>query len=317
MHKQEKTKLLTDILGEAQQVGNELLFYCPKCNHHKKKLSINVEKGAWHCWVCEYRGSNLGRLVKRFGSFLQRQEWEALETSLDPECSFEDILNNLNGQKQEEKKISLELPGEFISLCNKGVPLSSREPLLYLKSRGVTKSDILKWKIGYASKGEYAGRVIVPSFDEGGELNYFVSRAYTKKQWPPYKSPAISKDIIYNELYVDFKNDLVLVEGVFDAFVCENSVPLLGSTLSENSKLFSKIVEMDTTIYIALDPDAERKAMRLIKSLLLYGVEVYKVDVSGYKDIGEMTKEEFKNRKKAAKQITNDSYLVDTFSAFL
>lgn len=310
MYEFEKLEILKDILGTCHKSGNEYLFRCPKCDHDKKKLSINFEKNVWKCWICDYRGNNLDRLVKRRGSFLQRQEWLKYSHNIDISGDLENLFGDLE-EKQEEQVITL--PKEFISLCNKNLPLSSREPKNYLHSRGVSDKDILKWKIGYCSKGEYKDRVIIPSFNMNGDLNYFVARSYNKKEWPPYKNPNVSKDIIFNELYVDFKNDLVLVEGVFDAVNATNAVPLLGSSLREDSKLFQEIVKWDTTIYVALDPDAEKKAMNLIQSLLLYGIEVYKIDVSGYKDVGEMSKEEFQKRKLEARPITNDTFVEISF----
>jgi DNA primase len=276
-------------------------------------MSVNFEKNVFKCWICDYRGNNLSRLVKRFGSFLQRQEWEKYSNTIDMSSSLEDLL--FPKEEEEEEEVILKLPEEFISLANKSAPLSSLEAKKYLSSRGVSKKDILKWKIGYCPKGEYSGRVIVPSFNEDGKVNYFVARLYGKF-WPPYKNLNVSKDIVFNQLYVDFKNDLVLVEGAFDAINAENAVPILGSSLREDSKLFQEIVKWDTTVYVALDPDAEKKAMKLIKSLLLYGIEVYKIDVSGFKDVGEMSKEQFQQRKKDAKLITNEEYLSAAFLAF-
>jgi len=309
----EKQKIICDILGSHRRAGDEMLFYCPKCNHHKKKLSINLEKNKWHCWICEFKGNNLARLVKRYGSFLQRQEWEKYDDAIDISCSLEDLLFSIEQTKEEETV--LKLPEDFISLTNKKTSLTSLEARRYLNNRGVSKKDILKWKIGYCPKGEYGGRIVIPSFNEDGKVNYFVARSYGKA-WPPYKNPNVSKDIIFNQLYVDFKNDLVLVEGVFDAINAENAVPILGSYLREDSKLFQEIVKWDTTVYVALDPDAEKKAMKLIKNLLLYGIEVYKIDISGFSDVGEMSKKQFQNRKENAKMMTNEEYLSSAFLTF-
>ena len=97
---------------------------------------------------------------------------------------------------------------------------------------------------------------------------------------------------------MDFDEDIILVEGTFDALNAgDGAVPLLGSTLRENSKLFQEIVKNDSTVYIALDQDAEKKARRLIRSLLEYDIEVYKVNLDGYADVGEMPKDEFNKRK--------------------
>ena len=116
--------------------------------------------------------------------------------------------------------------------------------------------------------------------------------------------------IIFNELFLDFTEDLVIVEGVFDAMKAGmNSVPLLGSTLSIKSKLLKEIVKYDTPVYLALDSDAERKSIEVIKELLRYGLEVHKVDTSGYADVGEMSKETFQQRKQQALLINSNNFL--------
>jgi len=105
---------------------------------------------------------------------------------------------------------------------------------------------------------------------------------------------------------------LVITEGVFDAVVAgPNAVPLLGSTLRPNSKLFMKIVQNDTPVFIALDPDAEKKEQRIIKLFLSYGLEVYKIDVGGYEDVAEMGKEEFLRRKEKAVLVRETDYLLE------
>ena len=89
-------------------------------------------------------------------------------------------------------------------------------------------------------------------------------------------------------------------------------MPLLGSTLKESSKLFQAIVINDTPVFIALDQDAQQKEQRIMKKFINYGVEVYKVDTSGYDDVGSMTKEVFKKRKENATFIAQDDYLLET-----
>ena len=154
--------------------------------------------------------------------------------------NFADVLFS---PPEVEVEQVVDLPSEFVSLANKKLPKTAIYPINYLESRGVKKSDIIKWKIGYCSTGKYAGRVIVPSFGSTGQPNYFVSRSYDNN-WKKYLNPTAGKNIIFNELYLDFDEDLVIVEGVFDALVCgDNAVPLLGSTLTEGHPLFEKIVQ--------------------------------------------------------------------------
>ena len=114
--------------------------------------------------------------------------------------------------------------------------------------------------------------------------------------------PTAKSKIIFNELYIDWNEDLVLTEGVFDAIVAgKNSVPILGSSLREQSKLFKSIITNDTPVFVALDQDAQEKAADLIQNLIKYGAEVYKVEVTPYNDVGEMPKKEFLKRKNAAR----------------
>ena len=167
---------------------------------------------------------------------------------------------------------------------------------------------MLKWRIGFCPSGEYGGRVIVPSFDDSGDLNYFMARSYSN-QFPKYKNPPASKDFIFNELMIDWDRPVTIVEGVFDAIIAENSIPLLGSTLSERSKIFSKIIKNCKEVYLALDSDASDKEMKIIKKLMEYGIITYKVDTSGYEDVGEMSKEVFQKKKDEALILTEANYL--------
>ena len=302
MSAEQKIKVLKDVLGTFYRVGEERLFTCPKCRHHKPKLSVNIEKDSFKCWICDYKAPSIYRLVRRYGNFNQRKQWEEVSGRMDLAAAPEDLRSLIEGigkRVAEEPEEVISLPEEFRTLTAKRNHISSVKAMRYLESRGVTKEDILKWKIGYCASGEYEGRVIVPSFNMDGRPNYFIARTY-ENEWIKYKNPPTQKDIVFNELYVDWESDLILVEGVFDAIVAENAIPLLGSSLREDSRLFSKIVSHDTPLYVALDADAEAKAIRLIASLLKYDMEIYKIDVSGYDDIGVMPKEIFRQRKTEA-----------------
>jgi len=302
----EKLEILTKILGRYRKSSGEYLFYCPYCDHHKQKFSVNIDKNVFKCWICDSNGRDIRRIVRRFGTFLQRQEWDKYTGKVDI-ADFDNLFTQEDEQEEIEQKITL--PEEFISLANSNLPRTAITAKRYLKSRGIIIEDIIRWKIGYCLKGEYANRIIIPSFGESGYLNYFIARSYINSGYR-YKNPAASRDIIFNELYLDWDEDMIVVEGAFDAIVSgPNAVPILGSNLRENSKLFQEIVKHDTPIYIALDPDMEKKAIFLINSLLAYGVELYKVEISPYDDVGEMTKEEFQKRKNQATQFNPENLL--------
>jgi DNA primase len=301
----EKLRILEDILGENYSTGTEYLFHCPSCNHHKKKLSVNIDKNKFKCWICDYSGRTIRRLVRKHGDYKQLQKWNSLTGRIEIE-SFESIFEQ---KKEVEEKVRLYLPEDFVSLTGKNHSALASKPLNYLKSRGIDRDDILKWKIGYSLSGKYGGRILIPSFSDDGSLNYFVARSYMSS-YSKYLNPPASKNIVFNHLYVDWDSDVVLVEGVFDAIRAgANAIPILGSSLNEDSVLFQEIIKNDATIYVALDPDAEKKSLKLMSKLLQYDIEVKKVNIFPYSDVAEMTREEFERRKAEAKPFTSDDFL--------
>jgi len=304
-------KILNETLGRGRDHGSEILFKCPKCNHHKSKLSVNIDKNVFKCWICDYRGRSIRRVIRSFGSYTQLQKWDAIFGREDLE-RFDDLFAERGVERNDQ---TVDLPEEFISLCHDNIPKTGLYARNYLKSRDITDEQILKWKIGYCFSGEYRNRIVVPSFNDDGNVSYFVARSYNGDTYK-YKNPRASKNIVFNELYVNWNEDLILVEGVFDAINAGNSVPILGSTLRTDSSLIKKIVYNDTPVYVALDPDAAEKERKVIKTLLKYDVELYKINVSGYEDVGSMSKDVFEQRKQNATFIDRDNYLLlDLLSA--
>ena len=308
MSAEDKLDVLKGFLNLSHISRDECLFYCPYCEHHKPKMSVNLDKNVYKCWVCDAKGNNIWRLVRKFGDSSDKRKWRSFEDQVDITDS---VYEKIFGTPKEEEE-TIELPPEFVSLTNRNLLVGGKRAKKYLLNRGLTDRDIARWKIGYCATGEYKSRVIFPSFNKDGKLNYFVGRSHSD-DWMKYKNPMVSKDIIFNELNVDWKERVCLVEGIFDAVKAgTNSIPLLGSTLNERSKLFQKIIENDTIVYLALDPDADKKSMEMIKAFLSHGIEVHKVNVSGYEDVGSMSNEIFARRFKKAREITSDVYFHDS-----
>jgi len=299
-----KLKIVKEFLGSFYKSKDEFLFHCPKCKHHKKKLSLNFDKNVFKCWICDYVGKDIGRLVYSYGNSDTKSQWRTLTGVVD----FSEV------DEVEDEKIVVKLPEEFISLTSKQVNPLSIMVRQYLKSRGLTRDDLVWWKMGYCPDGEYGKRIIIPSFDINGEVNYFIARSYTPGDWQRYKNPPAERDFIFNELYLDWNKDITIVEGVFDAIVAGNAIPLLGSTLRENSYIFQKIIANCDKVYIALDDDAKSKEFKISDLFRLYGVDVYRIDTAGFGDVGEMDKKTFQTRKKTASFLSLDNYLLEKLS---
>ena len=123
--------------------------------------------------------------------------------------------------------------------------------------------------------------IIIPSYDENGKLNYFTGRSFEKNPFRKYKNPEASRNIIPFELFINWDLPLVLCEGPFDAIAIKrNAIPLLGSNLQ--GSLMRKIVTSTVKkIYIALDSDAIKKAIKYAEEFINEGKEVYMVELQG------------------------------------
>ena len=294
MEREKKIKALREILGnEAYRKNDEVIFKCPCCNHRKPKLSVNLKNDWFHCWICEYGGKNLIPLLKK-GSVERKQYIKELEES--------------KGIKKEEENKSYDypsLPKDFRTLTTKYKSPYFNGSLKYLFGRGLCFDDILKWKLGYCEHGEYKNRIIIPSFDEFGELNFFVGRSFYNN-CRSYMHGNFSKDIIWNDYMIDWNKSIVITEGPFDAFKADNAVALQGSILREGSKLFRKIILSGVDVFFALDTDAFYKQLEIIKLFVQYGTKSYYVNLCGKKDVGDMTKEEFIKAKSKAVYIKSE-----------
>ena len=54
------------LLGRSKMArgGDEAVFTCPNCNHHKKKLTLNKLTQKYQCWVCGFKGARALQLLK-------------------------------------------------------------------------------------------------------------------------------------------------------------------------------------------------------------------------------------------------------------
>lgn len=305
-----KVNILKDILGPYRKEGDEYLFKCPFCNHHKKKLSINIKKDVAKCWICEWSTGSLYKLILFKGSESNKSMWSEFDDRIRLEKSKSDFMQMVKEDDIiDRKNNSLYLPDGFKTI----VSSPNKEVMRYLMGRGVDLSDFYRWQIGYALEGKYAGRVIFPSFNENGYLNHFVGRAFWDSKFPKYMTPPVSKkDIIFNDLYINWDRPLTIVEGVFDAVKAGyNSIPILGKSISEKSKLFKKIVENGNDIYIALDQGEDKSTSRMVDLFRDYNLKCFVVKLPEHvEDVGEMSKEEFRRCKEQnSKETTKDSLI--------
>ena len=293
MYKYELVTLLEKVLMKSYQMKNgEHAFHCPFCNHHKKKLQVNCETQKWHCWVCNKGGYKIGILLRKINA---------------PKNIISEVLKILGDyqgvskEKEEVTKYDVSLPQCYKPLWKKSDDPLYKNAIHYLKQRNIGSLDILRYSIGFCSSNGYSNRIIIPSYDSDGKLNYFMARDMFPNSKFKYKNPPMSKDTVGFELFINWKEPIVLCEGVFDAIaIRHNAIPLFGKFPSKT--LVMRLVEKKVKkIYVALDEDAKQDAIKLSKFLMDYGINTYLLEMDG-KDPSELGFKQFWDIVKETKQ---------------
>jgi DNA primase len=288
-------EILEDILGDYKMHNDykgQISFDCPVCSYEikgldtgdgKGNLEVNYKYNVYKCWSCSESHDTHGsvyKLIKKYGTPRQLKKYQLLK----PE-------ENEDQPKKIYKQVKL--PKEFISFSDvsKGLTLlpQYRQALNYIKKRNITEEIIKKFNIGFCYDGEYANRIVIPSYDENGKINYFIARSYLTNVKLKYKNPEAEKEqIIFNEHLINWDNPIYIVEGPFDSIFLENAIPMLGKKLSE--KLSIKLYETAKKIIIVLDGDAWNDAEKLYHKLncgKLMG-KVWAVQLPKDKDIADL-----------------------------
>ena len=255
--------------GQKLKKPNEYMYWSPFVVHHKPKLQVNIITGKWHCWVSNAGGHNLFQLFKKLNA--TQEQFRELRGIVD-ETSYGYESNEVR------KKGKVELPKEFLSLVYKHPSPVYKNAMMYLQRRGITYEDILKYNIGYCDQGLYTNRVIIPSYDEEGQLNFFVGRDIFESKMK-YRNSPTPKNVVGFELFINWDEPIVLCEGPFDAIAIKrNAIPLFGKTILSN--LRRKIIEKKVKqVYISLDRDAILDSIKMVEDFMKNDIDVYFVNL--------------------------------------
>ena len=255
-------ELLEEVLGDHglhYPNRGQISFNCPVCDdgRNKHNLEVNYVNNVYKCWACgDYEGTHgsLGKIFDKYGNRKQKKLYQVLK----PETVV----------KREKKKKALKLPDGF-TLFKDASPVYPvrRQAINYLHNRGISDYMIEKYQIGFCDVGDHGGRIIIPSYDKSGELNYYIARSWNPMSRAKYKNPEAEKDkIIFWESMIDWSKDIYLVEGAFDGLFVDNSIPMLGKHMSQ--LLFETIyTKAKGDVIICLDADAWENSVKLYHEL--------------------------------------------------
>lgn len=284
--------ILTVFLGDSKSGFSDgqmqYQFPCPHCiekygwqEARKNNLEINLEKGLYSCWKCTSEGDDLmhgsiKKLIKIFGNEKLLAEYMEVIHSIRDSKLYK--LNYVNFDTSIIEREELKLPSSFKFF--KKDERNNYGALKYLNDRGIGWDIIERYNIGYTEREEEnkkgSFRIIIPSYNAFGELNYWVGRDYLPKNDKfrsrlKYDNPKVEKkNIIFNEEKIQWDADVTLVEGPFDHIVVPNSIPLLGKALNKEYKLYWELLKCNAHLNIMLDNDAYETAKE-VYGLLNHG----------------------------------------------
>ena len=284
--------ILELILGESKSGYSDgqtqYQFPCPHCiakygqaEASKYNLEVSIDKGVYQCWKCGSEGDDLmhgsiRKLITNFGNEKLYEDYMSTIRSIRDNSLYKLNLECVDSHILDKEELKLPPSFKRLSKDNK----NNNSAIKYIQSRGIGWDIIDKYNIGYTSKEvedkKSSYRIIIPSYDVSGNLNYWVGRDYLPEsdKWKriKYNNPKIEKkNIVFNEKMIKWDADVTLVEGAFDHIVVPNSIPLLGRVLKSDYKLYWDLFEKcNANINIWLDNDIENNG-KDIYSILNHG----------------------------------------------
>ena len=237
---------------------------CPYC-HREQKMGINLNTYRTNCFRCGEHPSPAQMVM----------DIEGLDT-------YSELITFLrNGDFTEltftEEKVELSeakpvyLPEGF-KLITQGTSTLANSFRKYVIKRGFNPNELARHGVGYCTKGEYFGYLIIPFYTEGS-LRYWNARLVIgsgpRYNNPPKDITGLGKEfLIYNSDALGLYNQVFICEGAINALTMgENAIATMGKSISRYQ--INELIKAQAKRYIILlDPDAKDKAIDLALKLV-------------------------------------------------
>lgn len=300
--------ILVEALGESKQGFydkniTQYQFNCLYCTEekggidNKYNLEISFSLGKFHCWSCGNAGP-ISRIIRKIGGKALVEEYFRIINDIRENRYYNlDLFKDLG---ETTPLFGLSLPKTFerinLETCR------DKQLKEYLSKRKITQDIIDYYNIGKTSWDEsdwnWRNRIILPSYDIDGNLNYFIGRVYKNNDTRyKYKNCTADKNkIILHEDKIRWDADIYLVEGAIDCIYYSNAISLMGKSLTPKMELYSKLYERaNANIIICLDGDTDIRETKRIYQILNKGRLRNKIkyirlgtETIPYKDFGEI-----------------------------
>ncbi len=297
---------IVDIVSKTVILKKKGQNYWGLCPFHKEKtpsFSVSRAKGIYKCFSCGEGGDVFSFLMKtqnKTFSEVIRDEAQALGIELP--ASFGGAAPEKKELKQQILAV-LKDAADFYNLNLTSSP-SAEKAMKYVKGRELDENVIATYKLGYAPNGyddlykrfrvkysnevleqsglvikrerevgyvdRFRNRVIIPIFDENGNVVAFGARALEQDQNPKYlnspDSPVYNKSKILYGLYhakeaIKDEDAAIIMEGYFDVISAQangikNCVASCGTALTQGHIGLISRYSKSRKIYLAFDTDS-------------------------------------------------------------
>lgn len=192
----------------------EVQLSCPFClerglgDDTGQHLGVNFDSGKGHCFRCDWNARDIMYTAR----------------ALSRVYKIPFVLRYVESEPQKPKKTPRTLPVGLpvgYEAFNGNKDSIERKMRAYLEKRGVSTSQIVRHKIGFAAVGEMAWRILFPVRDEDGKVYGCVGRTIMADVEPKYLN-TIGIKLLWGAN--ESGSTAVIVEGVLDALRVEQAL---------------------------------------------------------------------------------------------
>lgn len=254
----------------------------------KRHLMIKFDENTWFDFKLA-KGGHFFKLIREFYKQIYG------ENISDKEIILQLMKENAFDKKEKfnntEKEQRTNLLNEFYNYC---IPLKKTEKDFLIQKRNLTEKQIENYQLKYCIYDNIPF-IVIPFFNYYNELFYIQLYNYTKNSnYPKYHNIGSTIHCFFGEHLQKDEKILKIVEGVFDAIIC-NGVAKIGATIRKEQLNLFRIKKFEK-IYLIQDNDKvgfesiEKDYKTIINNFPEYVGKTYFFNWNGIgaKDINEL-----------------------------
>lgn len=322
---------------ELRRQGSSYIGLCPFHNDKTPSMSVNANKGFYHCFACKAGGDAYNFVM----NYEKLSFVEAVEKIAD---FFNFTLSYTSKNTDKGYKLSHILP-----LLNSFYKSNmNEEARSYLLGRGLNNSDIEHFELGFAPKSfntirflenekialedallvgaikkeknsfyaSFINRISFPIYDHKGVLVGFGGRALDNRAAKYVNSP---KSLLFDKARIFYafnlakdeaikRGYLIICEGYMDAIAFhkmgyKNTVAVLGTALTLAHLPLLKRLDLKIILFFDTDKAGENAAFKSARLLSINKIDGFVASLKEAKDVAELLVENKKSYiKKALKE---------------